>query len=110
MRNRIVALALVAVFLLAAPALAASWYQDKKFPPDALVAKVCNNAFSKSDFTFLKIAGKYLDVNGAYRVFVLVKDKQGQEKFFPQPFIFVRLDTNFWVLSVGQEKMTLLPK
>jgi len=111
MPSRIVAatLTMLLLLVLATPALAVSWYQDKKFPPDPLVAKVCNNAFSQAEFTFLRIAGKYLDQNGAYRVFVLVKDKQGQEKFFPQPFIFVRLDTNYWVITVGTEKMTLLP-
>lgn len=110
MPSRFVAatLAMFLLLVLATPALAVSYYQDKKFPPDPLVAKICNKAFSQADFTFLRIAGKYLDQNGAYRIFVLVKDKQGQEKFFPQPFVFLRLDTNYWVITLGTEKMTLL--
>jgi hypothetical protein len=110
MPSRFVAatLTMLLLLVLATPALAVSYYQDKKFPPDPLVAKICNKAFSQADFTFLRIAGKYLDQNGAYRIFVLVKDKQGQEKFFPQPFVFLRLDTNYWVITLGTEKMTLL--
>lgn len=87
-------------------------YQSKKFPPSNVIKKTTDGLqlFKNSKLSFLRVAGKHLNADGSYSLYIYVKDKSGEEKFLAQPLIIRRLDTNFWIVSISKSQATLMLK
>lgn len=87
-------------------------YQGKKFPSNNVIKKTANGLqlFKNSKLSFLRVAGKHLNSDGSYSVYIYVKNKAGAEKFLAQPLIIRRLDTNLWIVSISKSQATLMLK